>query len=185
MNIGNSSLPETVNDIRREIESLERRLRLLHRDFERDEPLPATLDILHCTTGDAHVGVPLVDIECVVSMAQLWPSPNAQPWIRGLLNLRGVLIPVVDLGMRVGRPPRTAELGDLIVICNLHRARVGLWIASVIGVPRIQTASIDRKVPELMGAPYLIGIATVNGHSTYLLRNDALLESVESIIKEE
>ncbi|MBK9259868.1 MAG: chemotaxis protein CheW [Polyangiaceae bacterium] len=180
MDAARASLPESVGAIRREIESLERRLRWLRREFEQDAPLPETIEILQCVSGDAHIGVPLANIERVVGIARLCPSNDAQPWLRGLLDIRGVMIPVVDVGMRIGKPARVVELGDLVVICTTHRARVGLWVASVLGVMEVQTATLDRNVPELMGAPYLLGVAVVNGHATYLLRNDGLLDVVDS-----
>jgi purine-binding chemotaxis protein CheW len=176
--VAHVSLPETVDGIRREIESLEQRLRALHRAVEPDVPLPESIEILHCVAGATHVGVPIENVERVVGIARLSPANDAQPWLRGLLDIRGEMIPVIDVGMRVGQPARVVELGDLIVICTLRGGRIGLWIAAVLGVTQIQTAKLDRTVTELMDAPYLHGVTVVNDHATYLLRNEGLLDVV-------
>ncbi len=179
MSDDNVATRQAMDSLRNEIDALERRLRTMRTEVERAEQLPATMEVLACVMGDSHVGVPLSSVEHVVGIARLCPARDAVPWICGLLDLHGVMIPVVDVGVRLGNPPRKLELSDLIAICTTRQGRVGLWVESVFGVIRIQTAALDRDVPEIIGAPHLLGLTVVGGKATYLLRLDALLGTFE------
>lgn len=172
--------PERLSELRSEMDALERRLETMREAVERVEELPETLDIVPCAINDVYVGVPLSVIDQVVGIARLTPTRDAPPWIRGLLNLRGVMIPIVDVAARLAHPPIKMDLGDLILLCSTPRGCMGLWVQSVFGVTRIPTATLDRHMPEVIAAPHILGVTVCNGKPTYLLRVDALLGRFET-----
>lgn len=171
--------PEALSELRGEMELLERRLETMRGSVERVDELPETMDIVPCTINDVLVGVPLSVIDQVVGIARLSPTRDAPPWIRGLLNLHGVMIPIVDVAVRLAHPPMKMDLGDLILLCSTRHGCMGLWVQSVFSVTRISTATLDRHIPEVIAAPHILGVTVCNGKPTYVLRVDALLGRFE------
>src|SRR5262245_13046718 len=97
-------LHERVAALEREIHLLQRRLRGLDRD--RALPAAGELALLSCRVAGERAAFPLEDVEEVVAIPALTALPEAEPWVAGLLNLRGRSIPVIDVEARVARRAR-------------------------------------------------------------------------------
>ncbi|MEQ8768230.1 MAG: chemotaxis protein CheW [Planctomycetota bacterium] len=95
----------------------------------------------------------------------------------GVINLRGELVPVVDLAAALGVPPRQSVLRRRIVICQWQTDRIGVLVDDVLG---IQESSQElRRRPStfpdgLQG--FCLGITQVHGRLCFLLDVRALLE---------
>ncbi|MDQ7006044.1 MAG: chemotaxis protein CheW [Acidobacteriota bacterium] len=71
---------------------------------------PAT--IFHI--GDRSLALPAFSVREMIAMPPVTPVPRTPPWVRGAFNLRGRLIPVVDLRVKLGMRPLEEELNDLV-----------------------------------------------------------------------
>ncbi len=76
--------------------------------------------------------------------------PNAPPHIKGVINLRGAVVPVVDLARRLGLGDTDPTDRNVIVIVNLGRQTVGL-LADVVSDILVPGEEQIRPVPELAG----------------------------------
>ena len=139
-----------------------------------DTTLTGELAVLLCTTGDSCVGILLESVQEAVRIARLTPLPEASPWVPGMLNLRGRLVPVIDLLARMTRSQRTPLLSDLVVVCTLGERSVGALVQEVLGVVDIQAADVEPTPEGVALAPYLLGVAHHDGQP-------ALLISIESL----
>lgn len=81
--------------------------------------------------GGALHALDIYAVEEVVRMAALTPKPNTPHWLRGYLNLRGDILPVVDLRRRLGGDVGPLRLNDLIVIVRHAGRRAGLIVDGV------------------------------------------------------
>jgi purine-binding chemotaxis protein CheW len=70
----------------------------------------------------------------VLPRAALTALPSAPAGVLGVLSLRGVLLPVVDLRQRLKLPAAPPSVGQRIVVTELQRATVGLLVDAVIGI---------------------------------------------------
>ena len=59
------------------------------------------------------------------------PLPGQPPFVAGAIDVRGTTIPVLDLRVRFGRPPRPMELSDKLIVARAHERVVALWVDAV------------------------------------------------------
>lgn len=87
------------------------------------------------------------------------PLPGAPAVVRGVINCRGRVLPVVDPRQRFGLPLRELELGDQLILARTLRREVALIVDQVDGLAEIdeeQTAVADNILP---GLRYVDGVA--------------------------
>ena len=84
----------------------------------------------------------------VVKNYTVYPLPNTQPWLKGLVNLRGNLVPVYDLSMLLGLTDDPMEQGSLLVL-DKGQDSVGILIEGLPLPCDIDSLSETRQKPEL------------------------------------
>lgn len=125
----------------------------------------------------------------IVRLPEITPMEDAPPFILGVINLRGQVIPILDLNIRMGRVPQlTYELSDLVVVLEQSGHLIGVLINEVIEVLSLDTEDID-SVPsfeefEPRRYRFIIGVAKVEKNMVMLLDPEHLLHVFPSEITE-
>lgn len=150
------------SELRHELDQLQGRLLELRRalgDRAVAEPLPAeAFDVLVCRVGEELLAFMLDEIDEVVQMAMLVALPEADPWVSGLLDLGGVLLPVLDLGARLTQAPRRRCLDDLILIATTKEGRCGLVVQELLDVERVDPSQLEERGIHVPRASYVRGV---------------------------
>jgi purine-binding chemotaxis protein CheW len=128
------------------------------------------------TLGDGEYGVEILNVQEFKGYSAVTPVPNMPPSLRGVMNLRGVIIPVFDLRIRFGL---AADLSDftVIVVAVIKNRTVGLVVDTVSDVIDIAPGDI-QETPEFSSrAPtaYLRGMAKISERLVILLNLDQLI----------
>ena len=110
------------------------------------------LDELRCA-------LPLAAVDRVVRAVEITSLPKAPEIIRGVINLQGQIIPVVDVRRRFGLPARKLSLEDRFIIASASRRLVALVADSVTGVREHDGRQASETGQTLSFAPYLKGVA--------------------------
>lgn len=84
----------------------------------------------------------------VVKNYTVYPIPNTQPWMRGLVNLRGNLVPVYDLSMLLGLTDAPVQQGNLLVL-DKGQESVGILIDGLPVPCDITSWSETMQIPDL------------------------------------
>ena len=115
------------------------------------------------------VAVPLLLAREILGVRAVTRLPGAPSWIAGLVNVRGTVLTVLDVGQRLGGAP---SAGPVIVVEHEER-RFGLRVATVIGVSR--AASAAEAVDEARSAGGAVqGLAALDGGTALVLDIGAL-----------
>lgn len=127
--------------------------------------------------------VPLEHVERVLPLVEWQPVPGAADFLRGLLNVHGEAVPVVDLGTRLGHRARPRyDLDTPILLCRANGRSAGLIVSEIAGV--IDIKAVRGQVAQLFGdadLPFVAAFDTANGLSL-LLNLDRILDfSLDSI----
>jgi purine-binding chemotaxis protein CheW len=88
--------------------------------------------------------VPVEDVVEVLRMVAITPLAEAPPWLCGVIDLRGQVIPVVDLRRRLGMPQRAHDLSTPILVVRARGTTVGLVadeVVEVLTVPSVATSA--------------------------------------------
>ncbi len=121
-------------------------------------------------------GVPVAAVREVAMLQQVTPIPRAPLAIRGVANLRGVLLPVVDPAAALGHPPHAGREVTPAVVIRDGAEQVGLAVDAVTGLLPIE-ALVPRTGPAGSGADrFTEGSFTTGGRRVVLLDSQALLE---------
>ncbi len=112
----------------------------------------------------------------VVPVPRLTPLPEAPDWAPGLLNLRGVLVPIIDVQARVTGEPRRVALSDLIVVTGVGGRPVGFLVQEIVDLKRCPGIHVERP-RDIPAADYLMGVVQVEGASVLVLSAVALARS--------
>lgn len=93
-------------------------------------------------------GVEIDDVQEIIRATDISPVPGAPGHIRGVINLRGKIIPVVDLRLRFSLPEAESSEDQRIVVVELGSKRIGMLVDSVSQVIRIPVASVEAMPDE-------------------------------------
>lgn len=146
------------------------------------EPAPALAEpaeYLSFRLGDEEYGIGIRQVQEIRSWEAPVGIPNAPAALRGMLDLRGVITPIVDLRLAFGQAAPCTPLTGVIVL-NLAGRVVGVVVDSVSDVLRLTAAHI-RPAPRLRSpgfdTGFVTGIATVQQRMLILMDIGRLLDN--------
>ena len=101
------------------------------------------MQIVNFTIGDVNYGVPVEQVREVRDMQTVTPVPGSPAFVKGVTNLRGQVITVMDLRTRLGLPEKTNS--DKIIIIDLGKHAIGVLVDSVTEVSTIHEPDIEKN----------------------------------------
>lgn len=132
--------------------------------------------------GDEEYGVPIDRVQTIEEMHTIVAVPDMPEYVRGVINLRGSVIPVVELRRRFGMPTREFDDRTCIVVITSESRTVGFIVDTVNEVHEIPQANIQPR-PEFKAGDehdqFVTGLGTVDGEVKILLAIDRLMRADE------
>jgi purine-binding chemotaxis protein CheW len=104
-----------------------------------------------CTLDDAEFGIDIMAVREIRGWSQPTAIPHAAAWMRGVTNLRGTIVPIVDLRARFGYGPTEAGAMHVVVIIQTGTRTAGLLVDAVSDIVTVESDRI-RPVPEIGAA---------------------------------
>jgi len=117
------------------------------RAVELKEQNEATFHLVTFQLGQEEYGIEIASVQEIIRATDITPVPGAPNHVRGVINLRGKIIPVVDLRTRFALPQAEANDSQRIVVVELKAKRIGMLVDGVSQVIRIP-AGIVEEMPE-------------------------------------
>lgn len=108
----------------------------------------ARREFLACRLGDETYGVDILRVQEIREVSDVTRVPHVAPFVRGVINLRGAIVPIVDLGLMFGFPEPLPLAGASAVVLDVERRLVGLVVSSVSDVISFTDEEITAT-PEL------------------------------------
>lgn len=149
-------------------------------DARAEDETPREPMLVFRAVGEA-CAVPLVRVREIIRHGQVTRVPHMPPWVRGVVNLRGVVLPLVDLGPRVGLAlTALADRACVLVVEIDHegeRVPVGLAVEAVSHVAQVAAHEIEESPSfgTVIDAALLRGIGTFGSRPVLLLDLDRIL----------
>lgn len=131
-------------------------------------------------SGDQEFGADIMAIREIRGWTETTPLPHAPDYVRGVINLRGVVLPVVDLKTRLGLGITETNTKDVIVVVQAGERTAGLLVDAVSDILTVTCAEI-QPTPELArdrGAAFVEGIAVLSERMVTILSMDRLISSL-------
>lgn len=105
------------------------------------------------------LALPLSHVLEVQRMVALTPLPKAPAVVEGVIDLRGQVVPVLDVRSRFDLPPSAPSLSDQLVIARAGERTVAIRVGSTVGVRAVPTRSLDRTTTDIPGVAHVAGVA--------------------------
>lgn len=150
-----------------------------------------TFMILNQADKKEDYAIPIEQIREIRSVEKITRVPRSESFVRGIMNLRGLIIPVIDVKEKLGLGTRADTLTSKqrILVVNISGSLTGLLVDEVDQVMRIQTKDIEQAPQGTVESHYIRGIAKLEQRLVVLLDAEALLlgkkESIEAVSKEQ
>jgi purine-binding chemotaxis protein CheW len=139
------------------------------------------LQIVGLRVGRETLGLPISLVREIVRVPEITPVPNAPEHIEGVINLRGKVIAVLDLGKRIGEAPVERNSKSRIVVVELEDRFAGLLVNSASEVLRIAPSEIVP--PEIVfpndDMSYVTGVGKLHDRLIILLDLNRILQRTE------
>jgi purine-binding chemotaxis protein CheW len=136
-------------------------------------------DVLIFELDATRIGVAVSDVVEIARAVQLTPVPQAPRIIEGIVDVRGTLVPVVDLRQRFGLSPRALSVDEHLVIVRARARQTAFRADRSVGVTRIGT---DQMVPVddvVRGTSHVAGIARTPDGIVFIHDPATLLSQAE------
>ncbi len=142
--------------------------------------------------GKEEYGVGILKVREIIGVMEITAVPHTLPYVKGVINLRGRVIPVLDLRLKFGMAAKEYDERTCIIVVEIEGPsgpiQVGLLVDSVSEVLNVTAAEIEP--PPAFGthldADYILGMAKAKGHVQILLDADrvvgkGVLETLETV----
>ena len=131
--------------------------------------------------GEEEYGIDILKVQEIRGYEQPTRIANAPSFIKGVVNLRGVIVPIVDMRLKFGLG--SAEYNDftVVIILNLGARVVGMVVDSVSDVMELSPEQI-RDTPEIdsvVDSSYITGLGTLNDRMLILIAIEKLMGTAE------
>jgi purine-binding chemotaxis protein CheW len=141
----------------------------------------SALEALAFTLGREEYGVDILKVQEIRGHDTVTRIANAPAYIKGVVNLRGVIVPVVDLRLRFNIDAGSDEQFSVVIVLNIAGRIIGMVVDSVSDVISLGADEI-RPAPQMGSAldtDFLVGIGTIDNRMLILLDIERLMSSEE------
>jgi purine-binding chemotaxis protein CheW len=137
---------------------------------------------LSFTLDEEHYAIEILRIQEIRGYSGITPIPNTPPYVRGVMNLRGTVIPVVDLRARFSMAPREYNKFTVVIVVTMGERIAGLVVDAVSDVLEIPASGV-RPAPDFGARSdmrFIAGMTEAAGKLVVLLEIDRLLGEDEA-----
>lgn len=115
--------------------------------------------------GDDQYGIDIMVVREIKGWTEITHLPNQPDYVRGVLNLRGVIVPIIDLRSRFGQGLTEAKFAHVVIIVRIGSRLVGLLADRVLDIVSLDGAKIQPvpRIAHAARASFLAGLVTVEG----------------------
>ena len=147
---------------------------------ETEEGLSAsgTHQFMTFKSGTEHYGIELKYVNEIMGIQPITEVPEVEDYIKGLINLRGKIVPVIDVSIRFKQKPLEYTDRTCIIIVDVKGTVIGLIVETIADVVTIKDSDIDP--PPAMGSgkvknKYVYGLGKIGDGVNLLINPDKLL----------
>ncbi len=139
------------------------------------------LQLVTFSIGEEEFGVDILKVQEIIRTMEITKVPRAPAFVEGVINLRGKVIPIIDLRRRFGLQSRKHDKHTRIIVIEISNMIVGFVVDSVSEVLRIPANTVEPPPPVVAGleSEYISGVGKLEDRLLILLDLDRLLSGEE------
>jgi len=136
-------------------------------------------ELLTFTLGNEEYGIDILKVQEIRGYEAVTTIANAPDFIKGVINLRGIIVPIVDMRIKFKLPKVTYDETTVVIILNVARRVVGMVVDGVSDVTTLKADEI-KPAPEFgssLDTKYLQGLGTADQRMIILVDIEKLMSS--------
>jgi purine-binding chemotaxis protein CheW len=134
--------------------------------------------------GTEQFGIEIASVEGIVKMQEITKIPYAPSYMEGITNLRGAVLPVIDLKKRFGLPVEEITKESRIITISMENVKMGMIVSAVTEVLTIEESVIE--LPQAMitniNSEFIVGVAKIDSRLVILLDLSRILSEDEALM---
>lgn len=132
--------------------------------------------------ADEFYGVDIAAVNTIIRMQEVTRIPRTPAFIEGVINLRGIIIPVIDLRKRFNLPEGNVTKASRIVVVEAAGQMIGMIVDAVAETLRLPSDAIEPPSPVIasVDSEYLRGVGKQDNRLVILLDLDKVLTTTEA-----
>ncbi len=137
-----------------------------------------TSQFITFTIGAEEYGVDIMAVREIKGWSETTHLPNSPPYVRGVINLRGIIVPIFDLRARFGLGPTQTTKTHVVVIVAVQQRTIGILVDSVSDILTVPLGDI-RSVPDMdrsIDDAFLDGLVAVGERMVAVIALDRLFD---------
>lgn len=145
-----------------------------------------TMQLVSFRLAEEEYGIEITEIREIILITEITQIPQTPHYVKGLINLRSTVIPVIDLRARFGLPEGDATDESRIMVLNVGTKTIGIVVDAVSEVLRIAQNQISPPPPTVagLGREYLTGLIKLEDRLLILLDVEKVFGEEEAEILE-
>lgn len=126
-------------------------------------------------------GIEIANVESIIKMQEITRVPKCPEFVEGITNLRGTVLPVIDLGKRFGISEQVRNHDTRIIVVGFDGTKVGMIVSAVSEVLTIDDSVIEPApaIVTTINSSFIAGIARIESKLIILLNLDQILSKEE------
>ncbi|WP_432736234.1 chemotaxis protein CheW [Maridesulfovibrio sp. FT414] len=139
------------------------------------------IQLVTFSIGDEEFGVDILKVQEIIRTMEITKVPRAPKFVEGVINLRGKVIPIIDLRSKFGLKTKDHDQQTRIIVIEINDMIVGFVVDSVSEVLRIPASTVEPPPPVVSGmdSEYISGVGKLADRLLILLDLNRLLSSEE------
>jgi two-component system, chemotaxis family, chemotaxis protein CheV len=128
------------------------------------------LEIVEFGIGQNKFGINVIKVREIINPVPVTQVPNAHPHVQGIIELRGEVLPVIDVAKAIGFPPSETPDQDKFIVTEFNQQKIVFHVHSVTQIHRISWDQIEKPSDMYQGAEsQIIGVIKLHGEMILLL----------------
>jgi len=145
---------------------------------QQEDQAAASVELLCFRVATEEYAISIMDIKEIIKPREVTEVPRVPAFVRGILSLRGNIIPIFDMRVRLGLAGGTASERERVVVVKRQGGFCGVLVDEVVQVVRIAQAGIEPPPVVLEGIDreFVLGVGRVGGRMLILLDMEKVLD---------
>jgi purine-binding chemotaxis protein CheW len=147
----------------------------------------ATREVLVFVLGKEEYAVDILKVQEIRGYEKVTPIPAAPPYLKGVANLRGIIVPVIDMRVKFNMAEARFDTFTVIIVLKIGRQVIGLVVDGVSDVVQLGEQEV-KPAPQLgavVDSTFIAGLATKDERMILLLDIEKFLSSNEMNLLEQ
>ena len=143
---------------------------------------PRELELIAFRIGEQEFCVDIMSVREIRGWVPATPLPRSPPFVRGVINLRGAVLPILDLAARLGLPPPEPTARHVIIVAQVGAQVIGVLVDAVSDIITVDETTVQPP-PELACGrirTFVQGLLAIDSRMVSLISLDRVMPRVEA-----